>query len=51
MLVPKTEELVATPYRFDGSKEKAKTFFENGMLKAFKKMREMVNHDFPLTVY
>jgi putative DNA methylase len=51
MLVPKAEELVATPYRFDGSKEKAKTFFENGMLKAFKKIRTTVNPDFPLTVY
>jgi putative DNA methylase len=51
MLVPKAEELVATPYRFDGNKEKAKVFFEEGMLKAFQKMRETVNHDFPLTVY
>jgi putative DNA methylase len=51
MLVPKTEELVATPYRFDGNKERAKEFFENGMLKAFQKMRAAVNPDFPLTVY
>lgn len=28
MLVPKVEELVATPYRFDGSKEKAKEFLK-----------------------
>ena len=32
MLVPKEEELVATPYRFEGNKKKAKNFFENGML-------------------
>ena len=32
MLVPKVEELVATPYRFDGSMEKARDFFEDGML-------------------
>ena len=32
MLVPKTEELVATPYRFDGSVESARDFFEDGML-------------------
>lgn len=31
MLVPKTEELVATPYRFEGSVEKARDFFEDGM--------------------
>ena len=32
MLVPKAEELIATPYRHDGSTEKAKSFFESGML-------------------
>lgn len=32
MLVPKAEELIATPYRHDGSTEKAKNFFEDGML-------------------
>ena len=34
MVVPKAEELVAIPYRFDGSAEKAKVFFEDGMYKA-----------------
>jgi putative DNA methylase len=51
MLVPKTEELVATPYRFDGDKIQAKAFFENGMLEAFKCMRKTVSLDYPLTVY
>jgi len=51
MLVPKAEELVATPFRFDGDKDKAKSFFENGMLQAFKSMRKNVSQDFPLTVY
>jgi putative DNA methylase len=51
MLVPKVEELVATPYRFDGNQNKAKTFFENGMLKTFKRMRETVSEKYPLTVY
>jgi putative DNA methylase len=51
LLVPKTEELVATPYRFNGDKNKAKLFFENGMLQVFKKMRKTVSPDFPLTVY
>jgi putative DNA methylase len=51
MLVPKTEELIATPFRFDGSKEKAKQFFENGMLKVFSNIRKSVNPDYPLTVY
>jgi putative DNA methylase len=51
MLVPKAEELIATPYRFDGSKEKAKEFFESGMLQAFSKMRSIVSPNYPVTVY
>ncbi len=35
LLVPKAQELVATPYRFDGSREKARQFFEFGLAKAF----------------
>ncbi|MDR2808453.1 MAG: DUF1156 domain-containing protein [Spirochaetaceae bacterium] len=51
MLVPKTEELIAASYRFNGDKEKAKAFFESGMLQTFKRMREAVSQDYPLTVY
>ena len=51
MLVPKNEELVATPYRFDGSKEKAKDFFESGMLKAFQKIHKHSCEDVPVTIY
>jgi putative DNA methylase len=51
MLVPKAEELIATPYRFDGDKERAKAFFEKGMVEAFRRMRETVSFDYPLTVY
>jgi putative DNA methylase len=35
LLVPKAQELVATPYRFGGDKEKARKFFEGGLSKAF----------------
>jgi len=51
MLVPKSEELVATTYRFDGNKEKACTFFENGMLNAFRQINNSVYVDIPTTVY
>ena len=51
MLVPKTEELVATPYRFDGSKEKANAFFESGMLRTFKQIYTYSCEDIPVTVY
>ena len=38
MLVPKAEELIATPYRHDGNVEEAKEFFEDGMLFACQQM-------------
>ena len=38
MLVPKTEELIATPYRHNGSTERAKEFFEDGMLIAMRQL-------------
>jgi len=51
MLVPKAQELIASPYRFDGSKAKAQTFFEEGLGRAFTHMRVAQNSDYPLTVY
>jgi len=51
LLVPKAEELIATPYRFEGDSEKAKKFFEDGMLVACKQMYNSVSDDIPLTVY
>ena len=51
VLVPKAEELVATPYRFEGSSEKAKVFFEDGMLRAFKQIYKYANADIPVTIY
>lgn len=51
LLVPKAQELVATPYRFNGNKNSAKQFFEKGLHKVFEQMRISHNGDFPLTVY
>ena len=51
MLVPKAEELVATPYRFGGSTEKAKMFFEDGMVNACKRMYAAAVDDIPVTIY
>ncbi len=51
MLVPKVQELVATPYRFGGSKSKAQQFFETGLGKAFEHMRKIQHPDYPLSVY
>ena len=51
VLVPKALELIATPYRFGGSKEQAQRFFEEGLGKAFTRMREMQSPRYPLTIF
>lgn len=51
MLVPKSEELVATPYRFDGSVEKARNFFEDGMLRTCQQIYQYASEDVPITIY
>ena len=48
--VPKAEELVATPYRH-GSKEKAETFFLDGMTQAMHRLAEQAHPAFPVTIY
>ncbi|WP_084211515.1 DUF1156 domain-containing protein [Pseudonocardia acaciae] len=50
MLVPKTEELVANPYRHDG-KDGAREFFEEGFRAVFAHAREVALYDFPITVW
>src|SRR5690606_17980433 len=51
LLVPKEPELVATPYRFNGSKRAAEKHFEEGLLQTFAGMRRIIPRDYPLTVY
>lgn len=51
MLVPKAEELVASPYRFEGSKEKARDFFEGGMVQACRQFYRYAREDVPVTIY
>lgn len=51
MLVPKKEELVATPYRFDGNKARAKQFFEDGMLETCKRIYQYSRDDIPVSIY
>ena len=50
LLVPKAEELVATPYRH-GSREAAETFFLDGMTRAMHSMAKAAHPAFPVTIY
>lgn len=51
VLVPKAEELIATPYRHNGNAEAAKSFFEDGMLSACKQIYLAAREDIPVTIY
>ncbi len=51
MLTPKTEELIAASYRFNGDGDRAREFFENGLGAAFKRIHDVQNLHYPLTVY
>lgn len=51
LLVPKAQELVATPYRFGGDRDRAQRFFEEGLGRAFANMRRSIDPNYPLTVY
>jgi putative DNA methylase len=48
--VPKSEELVASPYRH-GTKEKSERFFLEGMTQAMGRLAQEVHPAFPLTIY
>ena len=50
LAVPKAEELVATPYRH-GNRQKAETFFLNGMTLAMHCLAEQAHPAFPVTIY
>ena len=51
MQTPKADELVATPYRFEGGAGEAKRFFESGMRETFIHLAGAMSEDFPMTVY
>lgn len=50
LAVPKSEELVATPYRH-GSKDEAEGFFLSGMTQAMRRLAEQAHQTFPVTIY
>lgn len=51
VLTPKANELVATPYRVNGDKGKAKAHFEQGLRQAFGHLRAQADPTYPVTVY
>lgn len=51
MLTPKSQELIASANRHNGSREKAQSFFEEGFGKVFTRARTVIHTSYPLTVY
>ena len=51
MLTPKAQELIASPYRHEGSKDKASRFFEDGLGNAIGKWCEHGHTDYPTTIF
>lgn len=51
MLTPKVAELVASQYRFAGSRQRAEQFFLEGLREAFAACASVQRPDLPLTVY
>ncbi|HEX5415669.1 MAG TPA: hypothetical protein VFZ25_08375, partial [Chloroflexota bacterium] len=51
LLTPKTPELIASPYRFEGSADKARTFFEEGLGRAFGQIRAAQAVNYPFSVF
>jgi putative DNA methylase len=51
MMVPKSQELIASTYRFEGDAHKARDHFESGFRQAFTLLKEKLDRRFPITVY
>lgn len=51
VLTPKEQELIASPCRHGGDKLKAERFFEEGLGKAFDRIRSNQHPDYPVALY
>jgi putative DNA methylase len=51
MITPKSDELIVTPYRHGGSKDKAEQYFENGFVEVFARMRNQSTGMHPMTLF
>jgi putative DNA methylase len=51
LLVPKSQEIVAVPYRFGGDANKAQLFFEKGLNKAFGNLKDASSENNPIALF
>lgn len=50
LLVPKVQELIASPYRHDGDKERARNYFEAGMVEVFQGLKRLHDTRYPINI-
>ena len=51
LLTPKVQEIIAAPYRHEGSNELARDFFEFELGRAIVRLQEMQDPQFPMTLF
>lgn len=51
LVTPKQDEMIASPYRHEGGKKSAETFFEDGLAATFEQIRSVQPAGFPMTVF
>lgn len=51
LLTPKAEELIASPYRHGGSKDRAEAYFEQGFIDVFQRLSQSADMPFPMTFF
>ncbi|MDP2815304.1 MAG: hypothetical protein Q8O19_01330, partial [Rectinemataceae bacterium] len=51
MVTPKKQELIASPFRFDGDQQKAEYHFISGLTQVFKNIYSQHNHQYPVTIF
>jgi len=51
IVTPKDQELISTPYRHGGDRDKARRFFEEGLAVCFSAFRRAQHFAYPLSVY
>lgn len=51
LLTPKAQELIANPFRCEGSRDKANKFFLEGLRDSFKLISSRADKNYPITIY
>ena len=51
LITPKSDEMIATPYRHSGSKSDAESFFRKRFISSFRSMADIQSPEIPMTLF